>query len=118
MTGYLTTHVLDTARGCPASELTICLYRVSGDSRHKLVEMRTNADGRTDAPILPADKFEPGTYELVFLAGDYLRASGQSDAEPLFLDQIPIRFGMSDPEEHYHVPLLLSPFGYSTYRGS
>jgi 5-hydroxyisourate hydrolase len=118
MTGYLTTHVLDTARGCPAAELTICLYRVSDDSRRKLIEMRTNADGRTDTPILPEDKFEPGTYELVFLAGDYLRASGQSEVEPLFLDQIPIRFGMSDPQAHYHVPLLLSPFGYSTYRGS
>jgi len=77
----------------------------------------TNADGRSDAPILPAAKFATGTYELVFFAGDYLRASGQAGQEPLFLDQVPIRFGMSE-DRHYHVPLLLSPHGMSTYRGS
>ena len=92
------------------------LYKVSGMTHHKLVEMVTNADGRTDAPFLPAAKFSPGVYELVFCAGDYLRGAGQK--EPLFLDEIPIRFGMSDASAHYHVPLLLSPFGYSTYRGS
>ena len=118
MAGWLTTHVLDTARGCPAAGLKIALYRVSGNSHRKLVEMVTNADGRTDAPILPAEAFRPGTYELVFFAGAYLRESGQARAEPLFLDEVPIRFGMSDPEAHYHVPLLLSPYGYSTYRGS
>jgi len=117
MSGYLTTHVLDTARGCPAAGLKILLYRVSGNSHKKLVEMVTNADGRTDSPILPADKFKLGSYELIFFAGDYLRASGQASDEILFLDQVPIRFGMSD-QQHYHVPLLLSPFGYSTYRGS
>lgn len=116
--GYLTTHVLDTARGCPAAGLKIALYRVSGNSHRKLVEMVTNADGRTDAPILPSGKFAVGTYELVFFAGDYLRASGLMAQEPLFLDQVPIRFGMSDADAHYHVPLLLSPYGYSTYRGS
>lgn len=118
MAGYLTTHVLDTARGCPAAGLKIALYRVSGNSHRKLVEMVTNADGRTDSPILPEGAFKTGAYELVFYAGDYLRASGQAGEEPLFLDQVPLRFGMSDPEAHYHVPLLLSPFGYSTYRGS
>ena len=118
MRGYLTTHILDTARGCPAEGITIALYRVSGDSRQKIAETVTNADGRTDSPILPKDQFTPGTYELVFLAGEYLRASGQAGADPLFLDQIPIRFGMADPDAHYHVPLLLSPYGYSTYRGS
>lgn len=118
MTGYLTTHVLDTARGCPAQGLKIALYRVSDNSHQKLVEMQTNADGRTDSPILPQDKFQNGTYELIFFAGDYLRATGQAEADPLFLDQVPIRFGMSDPQAHYHVPLLLSPYGYSTYRGS
>jgi 5-hydroxyisourate hydrolase len=118
MTGYLTTHVLDTAKGCPAAGLTIALYRVNGNSHRKLLELVTNADGRTDAPILPQEAFEPGTYELIFHAGDYLRASGQAGDDPLFLDQVPIRFGMSDPDAHYHVPLLLSPFGYSTYRGS
>lgn len=118
MAGWLTTHVLDTARGCPAEGLKIALYRVSGNSHQKLVEMVTNADGRTDAHILPAEKFETGTYELVFHAGDYLRASGQAGDDPLFLDQVPIRFGMADAAAHYHVPLLLSPYGYSTYRGS
>ncbi|MCR9149574.1 MAG: hydroxyisourate hydrolase [Rhodobacteraceae bacterium] len=118
MAGYLTTHVLDTARGCPAAGLRIALYAVSGNSHRKIAEAVTNADGRTDAPILPEGKFAAGIYELVFFAGDYLRATGQAGAEPLFLDQVPIRFGMADPAAHYHVPLLLSPFGYSTYRGS
>lgn len=118
MPGYLTTHVLDTARGCPAEGLRIALYKVTGNSHRKIAEAATNADGRTDAPILPQGKFAVGVYELVFFAGDYLRASGQGGEEPLFLDQVPIRFGMSDAEAHYHVPLLLSPYGYSTYRGS
>lgn len=118
MSGYLSTHVLDTARGCPAEGLLIALYKVSGNSHRKLLEMRTNADGRTDTPILPKEKFKTGTYELVFFAGDYLRATGQAGEDPMFLDQIPIRFGMSEADAHYHVPLLLSPFAYSTYRGS
>lgn len=118
MTGYLTTHVLDTARGCPAAGLRISLYSISGTTRSEITRMVTNADGRTDAPILPQETFATGTYELEFAAGDYLRATGQAGEEPLFLDIVPIRFGMSDPEAHYHVPLLLSPFGYSTYRGS
>ncbi|MEM1273921.1 MAG: hydroxyisourate hydrolase [Pseudomonadota bacterium] len=115
--GFLTTHVLDTARGQPATGIKIALYRVSGNSQRKIAEAETNADGRTDAPILPEGKFKTGTYELIFFAGDYLRAAGQTGAEPLFLDQIPIRFGMGE-DAHYHVPLLLSPYGYSTYRGS
>ena len=118
MSGYLTTHVLDTARGCPADGLAIALYRVSGNSHRKIAETVTNADGRTDAPILPAGKFKTGTYELIFFTGDYLKANGLASEEPMFLDQIPIRFGMADVEAHYHVPLLLSPYGYSTYRGS
>lgn len=118
MAGYLTTHVLDTARGCPAEGVKIALYKVSGNSHRKIAETVTNADGRTDTPILPQASFAAGTYELVFFAGDYLRATGQAGADPLFLDQVPIRFGMSDAEAHYHVPLLLSPYGYSTYRGS
>lgn len=117
MGGFLTTHVLDTARGQPAEGIEIALYRVSGNSHRKIASAVTNADGRTDAPILPEDEFKTGTYELIFFAGEYLRATGQAAAEPLFLDQVPIRFGMSE-EGHYHVPLLLSPFGYSTYRGS
>lgn len=117
MAGWLTTHVLDTALGCPAAGVPVWLYRISGNTREKIAETVTNGDGRTDAPILPEDKFATGTYELVFFAGDYLRASGQARPEPMFLDQVPIRFGMSEAS-HYHVPLLLSPFGYSTYRGS
>ena len=115
--GYLTTHVLDTARGCPAAGLRIVLYRVSGESRDRIAEVVTNQDGRTDSPILPSETFETGTYELIFFAGDYLRATGQAAEDPLFLDQVPIRFGMAE-QDHYHVPLLLSPYGYSTYRGS
>ncbi len=115
--GFLTTHVLDTARGVPAAGLRVALYRLSG-GREKLAEAVTNADGRTDAPILPAECFAAGVYELVFHAGDYLRETRQAGGEPLFLDQVPIRFGISDPQAHYHVPLLLSPYGYSTYRGS
>ncbi|WP_116132331.1 hydroxyisourate hydrolase [Tropicimonas sp. IMCC34043] len=117
MAGYLTTHVLDTARGCPAEGISIALYRVTGNSHRKIAEAVTNADGRTDQPILPEDRFEPGTYELVFSTGDYLRRTGQAGAEPLFLDQVPLRFGMA-AADHYHVPLLLSPYGYATYRGS
>ncbi|MBW7920950.1 MAG: hydroxyisourate hydrolase [Rubellimicrobium sp.] len=115
--GYLTTHVLDTARGCPAAGLRILLFRLAEGGRVLVAEARTNADGRTDTPILPQDSFAPGQYELVFHAGDYLRASGQAGPAPLFLDEVPIRFGMAEAA-HYHVPLLLSPYGYSTYRGS
>lgn len=114
--GFLTTHVLDTARGLPAAGLRVVLDRIEGDCRERIAEAVTNADGRTDRPILPSERWAPGLYELTFLAGDYLRASGASLTEPPFLDEIPIRFGME--AGHYHVPLLLSPFGYSTYRGS
>jgi len=117
-TGYLTTHVLDTARGVPAEGMHIVLYRIDDTQRQVVAAKHTNSDGRTDGPILPAEAFRTGTYELVFHAGDYLRASGQAGAEPLFLDEIPIRFGMSDGAAHYHVPLLLSPYSFSTYRGS
>lgn len=116
--GYLTTHVLDTATGAPAAGMTITLFGVEEGALREIVTMVTNDDGRTDSPILPAETFATGTYELHFAAGDYLRATGQAGADPLFLDMVPIRFGMSDPDAHYHVPLLLSPFGYSTYRGS
>ncbi|MEZ5714800.1 MAG: hydroxyisourate hydrolase [Paracoccaceae bacterium] len=117
MAGFLTTHVLDTARGCPAEGLKIELFRLEGGARVALKALVTNDDGRTDAQILPEAEFAPGEYELLFHAGDYLRASGQAGAEPLFLDLVPIRFGMSEAV-HYHVPLLLSPYGMATYRGS
>ena len=118
MTG-LTTHVLDTARGLPAQGLTIELFRLDGDSRSLLKTVVTNADGRVDGgPLLTAGSFLAGNYELVFHAGAYLRASGAALADPAFLDIIPIRFGIADVTAHYHVPLLLSPYGYSTYRGS
>tara|TARA_R110002020_G_scaffold196178_1_gene397113 strand:+ start:2526 stop:2882 length:357 start_codon:yes stop_codon:yes gene_type:complete len=118
MTG-LTTHVLDTARGLPAEGLAIDLYRLSGETREKVKSVSTNADGRVDGgPMLAGETFKVGDYELVFHAGDYLRRTGQTLPEPPFLDIIPIRFGIADTTAHYHVPLLLSPFGYSTYRGS
>ena len=117
MPGYLTTHVLDTARGTPAEGLAIDLYRIEGDSRTLLRQLVTNHDGRTDSQILPEAEFARGTYELVFHAGAYLDARGTPPEEPRFLDVIPLRFGMSQ-DDHYHVPLLLSPFGYATYRGS
>lgn len=117
MTGYLTTHVLDTARGCPANGLKIELFKIDGTARTLLKTLVTNADGRTDEQILPADAFEIGEYELLFHAGDYLDAIGTPPESPRFLNIIPLRFGMSEAS-HYHVPLLLSPFGYSTYRGS
>mgnify|MGYP003419370964 CR=1 FL=1 len=121
--GRLSTHVLDTARGKPAAGVRIDLYRVSGNSHKKIKEVTTNHDGRTDEPMLLGDALTAGTYELVFYAGDYLRATGQAGAgqaggDTLFLDQIPVRFGVPDAGAHYHVPLLISPFAYSTYRGS
>lgn len=117
MTGYLTTHVLDTARGCPAEGLKIELFRIEGTDRTLLKTLVTNDDGRTDEQILPEGEFSTGEYELIFHAGEYLDASGTPPENPRFLNVIPIRFGMSE-QSHYHVPLLLSPFGYSTYRGS
>ena len=115
--GRLTTHVLDTAAGRPAAGLTIELFRI-GDGSEPLRRVVTNADGRVDGPLLEADDFAPGIYELVFHAGDYLRQGGAQLPEPAFLDVIPIRFGIADAASHYHVPLLISPYGYSTYRGS
>ena len=116
--GWLSTHILDTSRGVPAAGVRIMLYRVTGNSHKKIAEVVTNADGRTDTPLLKGKEFRAGGYELVFCVGEYLRASGHVSGEVLFLDEIPIRFGVSDEAGHYHVPLLLSAFGYSTYRGS
>ena len=115
--GRLTTHVLDTATGKPAAGLKIELYLLDGGSVH-LKTILTNVDGRADGPILEGSALMRGHYELRFHAGDYLRAMGTPLPDPAFLDIIPIRFGIADPGGHYHVPLLLSPYGYSTYRGS
>ena len=113
--GRLTTHVLDTALGKPAQGLRIDLYRIEGDTHHHVKSTRTNGDGRCDAPLLSAETMKAGAYELRFHAGDYF---GRTSEGPMFLDIIPIRFGLADESAHYHVPLLLSPYSYSTYRGS
>ncbi|MDC0736751.1 hydroxyisourate hydrolase [Cognatishimia sp. SS12] len=117
MSGYITTHVLDTARGCPAEGVKVELYRLDEGARHLIGEATTNTDGRTDAPILPEDEFATGQYELVFYCGRYFQGSGQAARLPMFLDEVPVRFGINE-STHYHVPLLVSPYGYSTYRGS
>ena len=114
--GRLTTHVLDTARGVPAAGVDVVLYRVDAELR-ELARARTNDDGRLDQPILQDEDFRAGVYQLVFQAGDYFR-SGIDNPEPLFVDEVVLRFGINDAEAHYHVPLLVSPFAYSTYRGS
>jgi 5-hydroxyisourate hydrolase len=120
--GQLTTHVLDTAQGCPASKVGITLYRIelqqTGVERQRLKQDITNQDGRLDAPILEHGAFKPGMYELVFQMGDYFRSGQLTLDEPLFVDEVVLRFGISQHDQHYHVPLLVSPWSYSTYRGS
>ena len=116
--GRLTTHVLDTATGRPAAGLKLELTRIEGDARTPLKSVATNGDGRCDAPLLQGSELTAGQYELLFHVGDYLRAGGLALPDPLFLDLVPLRFGIADPTQHYHVPLLVSPFAYSTYRGS
>ena len=119
--GRLTTHVLDTARGCPASGLAINLFRFDGytaDQRALIVSTRTNDDGRCDAPLLDGDAMQRGRYQLLFKVAEYLRRSGNDLPEIPFLDDVVINFGVDDSTQHYHVPLLLSAYGYSTYRGS
>lgn len=118
MTGRLTTHVLDTARGRPAAGLRIALFAILPGERRPLAEAVTNADGRTEGPLLEGATLVSGTYELEFAAGDYLRATGQIDEGPAFLDLVLVRFGIAAAEGHYHVPLLLAPYSYATYRGS
>ncbi|MGH6989022.1 MAG: hydroxyisourate hydrolase [Stellaceae bacterium] len=116
--GQLTTHVLDTARGRPAAGLRIELYAIAGERRRRVTEIRTNGDGRADRPLIEGDDFRPGRYELLFHAGDYFRETGAAIASIPFLDEVPIRFGIADGDAHYHVPLLLTPWSYATYRGS
>lgn len=115
--GRLTTHVLDTAAGIPARGMHVELYRLDGTQR-LLAALDTNADGRAPAPLLEGDAFQAGCYELHFRVADYFRARGAAMTEPPFLDVVVIRFGIGDGTQHYHVPLLVSPWSYSTYRGS
>jgi 5-hydroxyisourate hydrolase len=115
--GRLSTHVLDTSRGAAAAGIVVQLDRVHGDERRLVTTAVTNADGRTDHPLV-SGPIEPGIYELTFRAGDYFRRHAIALTTPPFLDLIVIRVGLADPDGHYHVPLLLSPYGYSTYRGT
>ena len=114
----LSTHVLDTARGAAAQGVAIDLYTLRGDERRLLTSSVTNADGRTDAPLLSGDRLDTGVYELAFHAGDYFRRTGIALSDPPFLDLVVVRVGIADASGQYHVPLLLSPYGYSTYRGT
>jgi 5-hydroxyisourate hydrolase len=122
MAGRLTTHVLDTARGLPAAGVVIELFRLHGEGaeerRERLARLVTNEDGRTDRPALQGVDLRAGRYELVFFVGDYFRRSLSDLPDPLFIDRVPVRFGVADPGAHYHVPLLASPWSFSTYRGS
>jgi 5-hydroxyisourate hydrolase len=112
----LTTHVLDTALGRPAEGVEISLVRLDADGEEEIARTLTNADGRTDAPL--AEALEAGMYELRFAVGSYLGAAGHAVSDPPFLDVVPVRFGVADPGAAHHVPLLVSPWAYSTYRGS
>jgi 5-hydroxyisourate hydrolase len=115
----LTTHVLDTARGRPAAGLRIDLMRLDTDGGVRPIKtVTTNTDGRVDAPLLGPGEMEAGRYELVFHVGAYFGAAGATTTDPPFLDQVPVRFTIAEPTAHYHVPLLVSPYGYVTYRGS
>jgi 5-hydroxyisourate hydrolase len=116
--GRLSTHVLDTVNGRPAAGVRIVLHRLDGEAREPVAETRTNADGRTDAPLMTGDAMRAGAYEILFHVGDYFRAAGVATADPAFLDVVPVRFAIADVAGHYHVPLLVSPWSYSTYRGS
>ncbi len=127
--GRLTTHVLDTMHGRPAAGMTVELWRLGGEDpqdrqggggevRALLRTVRTNANGRTDLPLLSGEEMRAGVYELVFAVGQYFMSVGVPLPTPPFLDRVPVRFGIADPHAHYHVPLLVSPWAYSTYRGS
>ena len=113
--GRLTTHVLDTMRGKPGAGIRIELYALEGVTARRVADTVTNADGRTDAPLLSGEAFKAGRYELLFHIGAYFRGSG---LESPFLDVVPVRFAIADGAQHYHVPLLASPWSYTTYRGS
>lgn len=116
--GKLSTHVLDVTQGKPGSNVAVELYRVQGSERQLLRSTHTNQDGRCDAPLLQGDELQVGLYELVFGAGDYFAAQGVTLPTPRFLDKVTIAFGVPDASQNYHVPLVVSPWSYSTYRGS
>jgi 5-hydroxyisourate hydrolase len=116
--GKLTTHVLDTMNGCPAAAMRVRLYALEGGVARPLKELALNHDGRADAPLLEGDALRAGTYRLVFEVAAYFRARGVALPDPPFLDAVPLDFGIADTALHYHVPLLASPWAYSTYRGS
>ena len=118
MPGRLTTHVLDTMRGCPAADMEIQLWRCTDMSREHLKTVSTALNGRTDAPLLEGNEFTIGVYELLFAVGSYFSRRGETTTTPAFLDIVPVRFGIANATMHYHVPLLVSPWSYSTYRGS
>ena len=117
-TGRLTTHALDTAHGTPAASLRIDLNRIDDGATRRLASATTNADGRTDGPVLEGADLICGEYELVFHVGDYLAARSGDGAAARFLGRVPVRFNIADADAHYHVPLVFSPFSYATYRGS
>lgn len=116
--GKLSTHVLDISRGRPAAGVAIELYVVDGSARLLLKRAVTNADGRCDAPLLDGEAMRAGCYELMFAAGDYFAAQGVDLPSPRFIDRVTLAFGIADPAQNYHVPLVVSPWAYSTYRGS
>jgi 5-hydroxyisourate hydrolase len=116
--GKLTTHVLDTARGVPASGVLVEAHIVRGNARMPVGSATTNAQGRTDPPLAAEGAFERGVYELTFHVGDYFRGAGVATSDPAFLDLVVIRVGIADPAAGYHIPLLISPYGYTTYRGT
>ena len=120
MAGRLTTHVLDTREGRPAANMEVQLWsvEVEGEGRRLLKTVQTNIDGRTDTPLLTDAELKVGIYELIFAVGAYFAAQSVPAASPPFLDRVPVRFGIADITAHYHVPLLVSPWAYSTYRGS
>jgi len=117
--GHLTTHVLDTANGCPAGGMAVTLYRLqAGGLPAALKSLRLNDDGRSDTPLLAGADLQPGRYRLVFGVAGYFRDRGTVLVDPPFLDEVPLDFGIADATLHYHVPLLASPWSYATYRGS
>ena len=116
--GFLTTHVLDTARGLPGSNMSISLFRIANNQRQLISQQMTNSDGRCDGPLLQDEDFSVGIYELEFGVEDYFKQVGLAQPAPAFLTDVTLRFGIAQADEHYHVPLLVSPYSYSTYRGS